>query len=77
MTRLPAPARSSELPNRLSREGPKDDMEASVAIMHIAFGPPSPEANEELAVWLEAAGVDVDKMRKEVAETLATLRLWN
>jgi hypothetical protein len=52
-------------------------MEASVAIMHIAFGPPSPEANEELAVWLEAAGVDVDKMRKEVAETLATLRLWN
>ena len=52
-------------------------MEAADAIMHIAFGPPSSEANAELAVWLEAAGVDVDKMRKEVAEAVANLRSRN
>jgi hypothetical protein len=49
-------------------------LEASDAIMHIAFGPPSPKANEELAVWLEAAGVDMNKLRKEIAEAVAELR---
>jgi hypothetical protein len=48
--------------------------EASDAMMHIAFGPPSPKANEELAVWLEAAGVDMNKLRKEIAEAVAELR---
>jgi hypothetical protein len=46
---------------------------AADAILHVAFGPPSPEANEELAVWLEAAGVDIDKMRKEITRAVAAL----
>jgi hypothetical protein len=49
-------------------------LEASDAVMHIAFGPPSPKANEELAVWLEAAGLDMDEMRKEIAKALVDLR---
>jgi hypothetical protein len=52
-------------------------LEASHAIMDIAFGPPSPKANEELAVWLEAAGVDMDKLRRETAQALAELRSKN
>ena len=50
---------------------------AGDAILHVAFGPPSPEANEELAVWLEAAGVDVDKKRKEITRAVAALRSRN
>jgi hypothetical protein len=46
-------------------------------VLRIAFGPPSAEANEELAVRLEAAGVDIDELRKELAETLAELRSKN
>jgi hypothetical protein len=52
-------------------------IEAGEAILHICFGPPSAEANEELAVWLEAAGVDIGKMRKEAAKSLAELRSKN
>ena len=50
---------------------------AADAILHVAFGPPSPEANEELAVWLEAAGVDIDKLRKEITRAVAALRSRN
>jgi hypothetical protein len=52
-------------------------IDAGDAILHIAFGPPSPEANEGLAVWLEAAGVDIDKMRKEITRAVAALRSRN
>ena len=52
-------------------------IDAADAILHVAFGPPSPEANEELAVWLEAAGVDVDKKRKEITRAVAALRSRN
>ena len=50
---------------------------AGDAILHVAFGPPSPEANEELAVWLEAAGVDIEKMRNERTRAVAALRSRN
>jgi HEAT repeat protein len=49
-------------------------VEAANAILQIGFGPPSPEANEELAVWAEAAGIDMEKLSKEAADVLAKLR---
>jgi hypothetical protein len=49
----------------------------SNAILRMAFGPPSAEADEEVLVRLEAAGVDIDELRKELAETLAELRSKN
>jgi len=50
---------------------------AGDAILHVAFGPPSREANGELAVWFEAAGGDIDKVRKEITRAIATLRSRN
>jgi hypothetical protein len=49
-------------------------VEAANAVLHIAFGPSSPEANEELAVWAEAAGIDMEKLHKEATDILAELR---
>jgi hypothetical protein len=42
--------------------------EAASAILEIGFGPPSKEANEEFAVWAEAAGVNIDGLFKEAKE---------
>jgi hypothetical protein len=36
-------------------------LEACRAILLIGFGPQSKQANEELAVWVEAAGVDLSQ----------------
>ena len=46
-------------------------LEAAKAILEIGFGPPSKERNEELAVWAEADGVDIDGLSEMVKEKLA------
>jgi hypothetical protein len=50
---------------------------AADAILHLGFGPPSRKANEELAVWLESAGVDLDEIVREAAKTIAKLHSKN
>jgi hypothetical protein len=49
-------------------------LEACHAILLIGFGPPSKEASEELAVWLEAAGVDLDAFHRELAEAASEIK---
>jgi hypothetical protein len=45
--------------------------------LEIGFGPPSKEANEELAVWAEAAGLDMDGLATKAKEILAQLKSIN
>jgi putative heme iron utilization protein len=52
-------------------------LEAVSAILEIGFGPPSKEANEELAVWVEAPGLDIDELVKKAEEILAELKSRN
>jgi hypothetical protein len=52
-------------------------VEAASAILEIGFGPPSKEANEELAVWAEADGVDIDGLFRKAQEILAELKSRN
>lgn len=52
-------------------------VEATSAILEIGFGPPSKEANEELAVWAEADGLDIDGLFKKAREILAELKSRN
>jgi hypothetical protein len=51
--------------------------EAASAILEIGYGPPSKEANEELAVRAEAAGLDIDGLFKKAKEILAELKSRN
>jgi hypothetical protein len=51
--------------------------EAANAILEMRFGPPSKEANEELAVWLEAAGVDMDGLATKAKEIMAEFKSRN
>jgi hypothetical protein len=52
-------------------------VEAASAILEIGFGPPSKEANEELAVWAESAGLDIDGLFRKAKEILAELKSRN
>jgi hypothetical protein len=52
-------------------------VEAASAILEIGFGRPSKEANEELAVWAEAAGLDIDGLFRKAKEILAELKSRN
>ena len=52
-------------------------VEAASAILEIGFGPPSKEANEELAVWAEADGLDIDGLFRKAKEILAELKSRN
>ena len=52
-------------------------VEAASAILEIGFGPPSKEANDELAVWAEADGVDIDGLFRKAQEILAELKSRN
>jgi hypothetical protein len=52
-------------------------VEAAGAILEIGFGPPSKEANEELAVWAEADGLDIYGLFKKAREKLAELKSRN
>ena len=52
-------------------------VEAAGAILEIGFGPPSKEANEELAVWAEADGLDIDGLFRKAKEILAELKSRN
>jgi hypothetical protein len=49
-------------------------LEACRAILLIGFGPPSKEANEELAVYVEAAGVDLDEFHRDLAEAASEIK---
>jgi hypothetical protein len=49
-------------------------LKAIAAVLEIGFGPPSKEANEELAVWGEAAGIDMDELAKKAAKALSDLK---
>jgi hypothetical protein len=53
---------------------PSVRVEAAIAILHVVYGPPSPEANKELAVHLESQGVNVDELFREAAKAPAELR---
>ena len=52
-------------------------LEAAKAILEKGFGPPSKEANEELAVWAEADGLDIDGLFRKAKEILAELKSRN
>ena len=52
-------------------------LEAASAILEMGFGPPGKEANEELAVWAEAAGLDIDEVSREAKEILTELKAKN
>jgi hypothetical protein len=52
-------------------------LEAASAILEIGFGPPSKERNEELAIWAEAAGVDIDELGRKAKEVLTELKSKN
>jgi putative heme iron utilization protein len=52
-------------------------LEAASAILEIGFGRPSKEANEELAVWAEAAGLDIDGLFRKAKEKLTELKSKN
>jgi hypothetical protein len=52
-------------------------LEAARAILELGFGPPSKEANEELAVWAEAAGLDMDGLATKAKEILAEFKSRN
>jgi hypothetical protein len=49
-------------------------VEAINAILEIGFGPPSREANEELAVYLEAAGIDLNEECKKAEKILSEIK---
>jgi putative heme iron utilization protein len=49
-------------------------VEAVSAIFALGFGPPSKKANEELAVWAEAAGADMDELGRKAKEVLAKFK---
>jgi hypothetical protein len=52
-------------------------LEAASAILEIGFGPPSKEANEEVAVWAETAGLDVNELFEEARKILTKLKSKN
>jgi hypothetical protein len=52
-------------------------VEAASAVLETGFGPPSKEANEELAVRAEAAGLDIDGLFRKAKEILAELKSRN
>jgi hypothetical protein len=49
-------------------------LEAIDAMMLIGFGPPSKEANEELAVYTEAAGIDLNELCKETEKVRSDIK---
>jgi hypothetical protein len=52
-------------------------LEAAGAILEIGFGTPIKKANEELAVWAEADGLDIGELCKQVREKLTELKSRN
>jgi hypothetical protein len=66
-----------ELVSMMRTKATSVQIAAAKAVLHHGFGPPSRRANEELAVWLESAGVDVDEIVREMAERIGKLRSKN